>query len=796
MKMPMSWLNDYITPDVTHREYMEDLTMSGSKVEGIEFIGEEITNVLTGKITQIDKHPDAEKLVVCQLDVAGEELIQIVTGAPNVSVGDIVPVAMHKSTLADGVKITRGNLRGVKSNGMLCSYQELGLSLGHVPYACENGILLLPEGTPIGADIRDILGLNDHVVEFEITSNRPDCMSILGLARETFATYGQKFAMPEIKVSGNGGDVNEYLSVEIQSELCQRYTAKVVTDVKIEPSPAWLRHRLSACGIRPINNIVDITNYVLLEYGQPMHAFDYTTLEGKKVIARQAVNGEKFTTLDDVERTLDSSMLVIADGVKTSAVAGVMGGLDSEIKDNTRTIVFESATFEGASVRVTAKKLGLRTEASAKFEKGLDPENTVPAIMRACELIEMLGAGKVVDGIIDVYPNPKEVRKITLDQARINKFLGTEISREDMIRILDTLDFGIDGDQIIVPSYRDDVVEMADVAEEIARIYGYNKIEATSFAGSTVSGGLNERQTFEKHIGITMRSLGYDEIITYSFISPKAYDKVNLPAEKRASTTILNPLGEDTSIMRTTTIPSMMDVIVRNMNFRNPSADLYEIGTVYFPVMADDGTVDATKLPEERKVLTISSYGKNDFYVFKGMIESLLADLKVSNVTFKTETENTAYHTGRCAKILVNDKVIGVFGNIHPEVLHNYGTNTSVLMCELDVTEIFTASNNNTLYKKLPKFPASTRDISFVCDKDVEAGSILVCIKRSGGKFIESATLFDVFISEKLGHNKKSMAYSITMRKTDGTLTDEECDSSIANILKNLEKDFGAVLRS
>ncbi|MFI3114585.1 MAG: phenylalanine--tRNA ligase subunit beta [Clostridia bacterium] len=795
MKMPMSWLNEYITPDVTHREYMEDLTMSGSKVEGIEFIGEEITNVITGKITQIDKHPDAEKLVVCQIDVKGEEIIQIVTGATNVNIGDIVPVAMHKSTLAGGVKITRGNLRGVKSNGMLCSYQELGLSLGHVPYAHENGILILPKYTKIGVDIRDVLGLNDHVVEFEITSNRPDCMSILGLARETFATYGKKFTMPEINVKGSDGDANDYLSVEIQSDLCQRYIAKVVRDVKIEPSPAWLRHRLSACGIRPINNIVDITNYVLLEYGQPMHAFDYETLEGKKVIAKQAVDQEKFTTLDDTERTLDSSMLVIADGVKTSAVAGVMGGLNSEITGNTKTIVFESATFEGASVRVTAKKLGLRTEASAKFEKGLDPENTLPAILRACELIEMLGAGTVVNGIIDVYPNKKQSRKILLDAPRINKFLGTNIEKSEMIKILDLLEFKMDGDEIIVPTFRDDVVEMADVAEEIARIYGYNNISSTSFAGSTVSGGLSIRQIFEKNIGLSMRSLGFDEIITYSFISPKSYEKVLLNETNRVSTTILNPLGEDTSIMRTTTLPSMLDVIARNINFRNPSADLYEIGTIYIPVV-EDGKVNASKLPEERKVLTISSYGKDDFYAFKGIIENLLANLKISNVTFKTQTENPSYHTGRCADILVNDSVIGVFGNIHPEVLQNYGTNTAVLMCEIDVTDIFTACNTSVLYKKLPKFPASTRDISFVCDKNVEAGAILACIENSAGKIVEKVSLFDVFTSEKLGLDKKSMAYSITMRKENETLTDEECDNAVSNILKNLEKEFNIVLRS
>ena len=795
MKMPISWLNDYIKLDVSLKEYMEDLTMSGSKVEAIEFIGEEITNVLTGKIVDIQPHPDAEKLVVCQIDVKKEELIQIVTGATNVFVGAIIPVAMHKSTLAGGVKITRGKLRGVASNGMLCSFNELGLTQNHVPYADEDGILILPDNTEIGVDARDCLGLNDHVVEFEITSNRPDCMSVLGLVRETFATYDKKFTMPEITVKGGSDDINNYLSVSIDTDLCNRYISKVVKNVKIGPSPAWLCHRLSACGIRPINNIVDITNYVLLEYGQPMHAFDYKTLEGKKIIVKQAENGETFKTLDDAERTLDNSMIVICDTAKTSAVGGVMGGLDSEIKDDTTTLVFESANFDGTSVRLTSKKLGLRTESSGKFEKGLDAENALPAILRACELVEMLGCGEVVDGIIDVYTNKAEVKKVPLEVEKINKFLGTSIKKDQMLKILDDLYFEVNDDIITVPSFRNDIEEMADIAEEVARIYGYNNIESTSFAGSTVSGGLNEKQLFEKNIGISMRSLGFDEIITYSFISPKSYDKVNHPKENQVSTIITNPLGEDLSVMRTTTLPSMMDIIVRNINFRNKEANLYEIGTVYYPTI-ENGAVNADKLPLEKKIITLSSYGNDDFYEFKGAIESLLAELKAFNISFETESTNLSYHTGRCAKILVNDQVIGVFGNIHPEVLQNYGINSNVLMCEIDLNSLYSNVKTEILYTKLPKFPASTRDISFVCDKDTEAGSLEKCIKTSASKILEKVSLFDVFISDKLGDNKKSMAYSLTMRKADSTLTDEECDKAVAKILQNLEKDFGAILRS
>lgn len=794
MKMPMSWLKDYIDPNVSMRDYSEDLTMSGSKVEGFETQGEEITNVITGEVLSIEPHPDAEKLVVCQINVAGDEPIQIVTGAKNLTVGDIVPIAMHKSTLSGGLKITRGNLRGVKSNGMMCSYQELGLDHSYVPYACEDGILVLPKGTQIGACIKEVLGFNDTVVEFEITSNRPDCMSILGLARETFATYGKNFTMPQITVKGENDDINNHLKVEVKTDLCNRYTAKMVKNVKIEPSPEWMRKRLNACGIRPINNIVDITNYVLLEYGQPMHAFDYSTIEGNKIVVDMAQNDEKFTTLDDQERVLDNSMIVIKDGKKTSALGGIMGGLNSEIKDNTTTLVFESANFDGATIRVASKKLGLRTESSGKFEKGLDPENAMNAILRACELVEELGAGEVCGGIIDIYNNKPETITIPLNADKINTFLGTAITKTEMIEILERLGFSVSSDVITVPSFRTDVTMMADIAEEIARIYGYNNIKSTSFAGQTVCGGLTSVQTFENSIGRNIRALGFDEIITYSFISKSNYDKINLPEEQRISTVITNPLGEDLSIMRTTTLPSMLDAVTRNINYQNKLGNLYEIGKIYLPVVAN-GIVDATKLPEEKKIITLSTFGNNEFFAFKGKIETLLANLGVSNVVFKAETTNQTYHTGRCANIYVNDEKIGIFGNIHPEVVKNYGVNAEILMCELDFNSILQNKETKVLYKKLPKFPASTRDISFICDANIPVFELETTIRSSVSKILENVKLFDVFVNEKIGENKKSVAYSLTFRVSDRTLTDEECDNAVASILKNLEKDFGATLR-
>ncbi len=793
MKMPISWLYEYIKPEVSNHDYSEDLTMSGSKVEGYEEIYSYITNVITGQITEITAHPDAEKLVVCQINVG--ENVQIVTGAKNVKVGDIVPVAMHKSTLANDLKITKGKLRGVESNGMLCSFNELGIDHNYVPYADEDGILILPTDTAIGVDIKDVLMLNDTVFEFEITSNRPDCMSILGLARETFATYNKKFTMPEINVKGTEGDINEHLSVEVNTDLCNRYVAKMVKNIKIEPSPLWMRARLNACGIRPINNIVDITNYVLLEYGQPMHAFDYDTIRGKKIEVNTACENEKFTTLDEIERNLDSNMIVIKDGEGTVALGGIMGGLNSEIKDNTTTLVFESANFDGATVRVGSKKLALRTEASGKFEKGLDPENCMNAIMRACELIEMLGAGEVVGGIIDVYKNKPETITIPLEAEKMNKFLGLSIEKDEMIRILDTLGFVCENDVITVPSFRTDVKMMADIAEEVARIFGYDNIPVTSFAGQTVCGGLTAKQMFEKNTGIKMRSLGYDEIITYSFISKSNYEKINLPEENRVSTVITNPLGEELSIMRTTTVPSMMDTVVRNVNYQNKVGKLYEIGSIYIPQVVDNN-VDATKLPDEKKIVTFASFGTDDFFKFKGDVEILLASLNITGVYFKAQTTNQTYHTGRCADIYVADTKIGVFGNIHPQVIQNYGVNTSILMCEIDFNTIYELANDNKLYKKLPKFPASTRDISFVCDKDIAVYDLEQCIRKSVKNILEDVKLFDVFISEKLGENKKSVAFSLVFRKEDGTLTDEECDNAVAKILANLEKDYEAELRS
>ena len=611
MDLSMRWLKDYVDiGEVSMRDFSEAMSMSGSKVEGWKTEFDEVKNVVVGKILSVEKHPDSDHLVICQLDVGQEEPVQIVTGASNVHAGDIVPVALHKSELPNGVKITRGKLRGVMSNGMLCSLGELGLTKGDFPYAIEDGIFLIEEECQIGQDIASALGCNDTTVEFEITPNRPDCLSVIGLAREAAATFHKPLNLHQPEVKGCGGDIHDYLSVEVQNkELCQRYVARVVKNVKIGPSPRWMRERLRASGVRPIDNIVDITNYVMLEYGQPMHAFDIEYVKGHKIIVRNARTGETIQTLDGVDRTLSEEMLVIADEEKASAVAGVMGGENSGIHEGTHTVVFESACFKGSSVRVTAKKLGMRTESSSRFEKGLDPQNCLPAVMRACELVEQLGAGEVVDGVIDVDNSGYQPTVLHLDPAWINTFLGTDISREKMEEILKNLQFGIDGENIIVPSFRGDVQHKADVAEEIARFYGYNNIPTTTAKGNP-EGGYSDYQQFERTVNQNMLAQGMYEIMTYSFVSPKEYDRIRLPKDdpKRESVVILNPLGEDTSIMRTNAIPSMMLILAKNYNNRNGAVSLYEIGNEYIPVAGE-------QLPDEVPNLILGMYGEDrDFF--------------------------------------------------------------------------------------------------------------------------------------------------------------------------------------
>ncbi len=801
MKLPLSWLSDYTDMNgITPKEYDAKLTMSGSKVEEVYYLGAEIENVVTGKILEVVDHPDSDHLKICQLDVGKEEPVQIVTGAPNVtteSVGEICPVCLHKSTLPGGVKITKGKLRGVPSNGMMCSFQELGLSHGCVPYACENGILFLPAGTPVGEDIKKVLGLDEWVSDFEITSNRPDCLSVIGLARETAATFDRPFSVKTPAVKGVGGDINEHMSVEVKdTDLCPRYTARLVKNIKIEPSPAWMRERLHACGVRPINNIVDITNYVMLEYGQPMHAFDYKCLSDGRIVVRRARNGESIQTLDGVDHDLNDKMLAICDNDKPVAVAGVMGGANSEIMDDTKTVVFESANFHGATVRITAKALGMRTEASGRFEKGLDPRMTLDAVNRACELVEQLGAGEVIDGVIDVDnsdPNPK---RLPFEPDKINALLGLELSAEEQSKYLNKLGFEIDGNDVVVPFFRTDIARMCDVAEEVARMYGYDKIPTTLYAGEMVQGEFTPAQQAERAAALVCREAGFDESMSHSFISPKFYDMIGWDENdpRRISTTILNPLGEDFSVMRTTVLPSMLDNLAHNHAHRNPTASLYELGTIYTPAVKD-GKADPDVLPHEEKILTLGTYGRLSFFQFKGAIEALLRELNIKGVSFAPEKANPSYHPGRCAKVLIDGKEIGVFGTIHPTVADRYGLSGEVLAAELQMDALLAAIDPEKLYHPLPKFPASTRDIAVLVDDAVPAASMQAAVEKAAGKLLESVKLFDVYKGKGIPEGKKSVAYSLSLRAPDRTLTDEECDKAMRAAIAALETEFGAQLR-
>ncbi len=789
MKLSKKWLNDYVSWDGDNRDFFEALTMSGSKVESWEVEGEQISRVVIGKILEITAHPDADKLVVCKVDVAQGEPLQIVTGADNVFVGAIVPVALDGSTLPGGIKIKKGKLRGVESAGMLCSIKELGLTLGDFPYAIENGIFIIEEECTIGQDAKEALGIGDTVFDFEITSNRPDCLSVLGLAREVSATYELPLNIKEPCVKGCGGDVNELLKVEVKNtELCPRYTAKIVKNVKIEPSPRWMRERLRAHGVRPINNLVDITNFVMLEYGQPMHAFDLRYITDGKIEVRNAVKGEAITTLDGVERELSAEMLVIADSKAPVAVAGVMGGEYSGIMEDTTTVVFESAVFKGSSVRKTAKSLGMRTESSGRFEKDLDRQNTLPALLRACELVELLGAGEVVDGVIDVDNSDKELIKIKLECDFINKFLGIDLSCEEIIAYLNRAGFNVENGEVIVPSFRTDIAHKADLAEEVARFYGYNNIPSTTIRG-TAKGSLTDRQKFDNAVSQTMRSCGLSEILTYSFVSPKTLDKLCVPqdCELRNPVKILNPLGEDTSIMRTTTLSSMLEILSKNYNNRNLSAYLYEVAAEY-------KNKGAELQPEEYDILTLGMYGEDtDFYTIKGVIESLFDEVNVKNVSFTAVTDNPSFHPGRCAAVYAGDTYLGIIGEVHPTVLSNFDIGTKAYCALISMDALFNVRETEILYKPLPKFPAITRDLALICDDSTSAGEIQKTIKLAS-KLIESVNLFDVYKSEQLGKDKKSLAFSISLRSLDRTLTTEEADGAVNKILKALEK-IGVTLR-
>ena len=799
MLLSRRWLNEFVPVDAADKEFAEDMTLSGSKVEVTEVEGEEISNVVVGKVLEIVRHENSDHMWICQVDVGEGEPVQIVTGAQNVSQGDLVPVAKHNSTLPGGVHIKKGKLRGVESNGMLCSYKELGMTDNDWPSSVVDGIFILESdpdlkarGLKPGDDIREVLGFNDHVVEFEITPNRPDCLSVIGLAREAAVTFGKPLALHDPVVKGGGpGVLSELLDVETPAtDLCPRYTARMVRNVKIGPSPLWMRERLRASGVRPINNIVDITNYVMLEYGQPMHAFDYRYVKGGKIIVRRAENGEQLTTLDGNVRDLTDSMLVIADETRAVGLAGIMGGENSEIVEDTVDVVFESANFNGTCIRRTALALGMRTEASAKFEKGLDILNTLPAVNRACELVELLGAGEVVDGVIDILNFVPQPTKLALHADKINALLGTDVAPEEMRRILKSLDFGVDGDEITVPSWRGDVAHYSDLAEEVARFTGYNNIPTTPMRGVTTQGGYSPEQVLERSLGTVCRSLGYDEIITYSFISPTYYDKIRWPEDdpRRKSLKIMNPLGEDTSIMRTTVLPSMLEILTRNYNYRNKTARLYELGRTYFE--KEDGMAD------EPKVLSLGLYGPDEsFFTLKGAVEALLGSIRAEQITFRAERNNPSYHPGRCAKVYAGETEIGVLGQIHPLVAANYDVDTELYCAELSFDALIAAKGSDPEYVPLPKFPAVTRDIAVLVDTAVTVGDLEGCIQSAAKGLLKEVALFDIYNGANLPAGKKSVAFNLVLRSDERSLTAQEADDEVKVILDALEKGFGATLR-
>ena len=895
MILSRNWLNEFVDlKDITDKEFNDEMTLSGSKVETIERPDENLKNVVVGKIIEMKRHENSDHMWVCQIDVGQAEPVQIVTGAWNIHVGDYVPAALHGAHLPGGVKIEKGKLRGVESNGMLCSLKELGMTAEHdFPYAvitpaallndyhpidpakpsipadikpgdkvygpvlcgrveavkstdggynvrvndgtvtraaktaCSNlhegdlvayntksdtictledlhaeqkefphciadGIFVLQEeDAEPGLNMAHILGFDDSIVEFEITPNRPDCLSVIGLAREASATFKRPLKLHTPEPHGCGGSIAEIVDIDIEDgDLCPRYTARMVKNVKIAPSPRWMRERLRNSGVRPINNIVDITNYVMLEYGQPMHAFDFSCVEGGHIIVRTAREGETIQTLDGNERKLTPNMLCICDEHKPVCVAGVMGGANSEIVGDTAMVLFESANFNGVSVRRTASALGMRTDASSRYEKGLDMMNTIKAVERACELVELLGCGEVVDGVMDVVAKEKAPTVVKLEPDKINALLGTELSEDLMREILASLGFILNGDDIYVPSWRGDVEHYSDIAEEVARFYGYNKIPCTLMRGETTRGGFSEQQRFDRAIGGAVRALGYDEIITYSFISPTYYDKIRMPKDSslRNSLKILNPLGEDTSIMRTTILPSMLEIIARNHSYRNKSARLYELGKIYLP--REDGLAD------EPKYLSLGAYGDGvDFFSFKGSIETLLHELRITDVKYVACTDNDSYHPGRCAKVYAGETYLGVFGQIHPLVAANYGMDTEVYTAELSFDAMYEKRGDIPVYQPLPKFPAVTRDIAVVCDEAVTVGALEESIRRGAKGLLKDVSLFDIYRGPGVAIGKKSVAFNLVLRADDRSLTGEEADEDVQSILAALKADHNAVLR-
>ena len=805
MKASLEWLQEYSDIDVNCLELGDILTMTGSKVEEVIQTGTDIKNVAVGKILEIEKHPNADKLVITKVDV-GNEVIQIVTGANNIKVNDIIPVAKDGAELPNGVKIKTGKLRGIESCGMMCSLGELNLSINDYPEQIEDGIMILGEKyeKDLGKDIVEVLDLKEEIIDFEITPNRPDCLSIEGLGRETAASLNKPFKNPrknidELQVPDK--KEIEGLKVDITApDLCYRYIARVVKNVKVGPSPDWMKKRLKACGMRSINNIVDITNYVMLEMGQPMHAFDINSISGKHITVRRAENGEKITTLDETERVLDEKDLVISDEEKAVAIAGVMGGLNSEIEKDTQTVVFESAMFYGGNIRKTAKKVGLRTESSARYEKGLSSENTLRAINRAVELVELLGAGEVVEGKIDVYPTKQKINKIKLDVDKINTLLGTNISKQEMIDILEKVDIKVENDMAIAPYFRMDLEFVADIAEEIARFYGYDKLETTLVRAGTTIGVRTKEQKIENKIQEILVTNGLSEIYTYGFLSEKDLEKSKIKKELIDNAiTIINPLGDEFKLMRPTTIPSMMQILAGNNNKKNQNVKLFDISRNYKNI---DNQVEKGEVPLQENILTIGMYGEDvDFYTLKGLVENILEATNVNRYDIERETTNESYHPGRCANLKVGIDTIATFGEVHPEVLINYEINKRVYLAEINITKIVKYSRVNKKYTEVPKFPAAERDIAVIVDEDVQVGDIEKAITKKckkllkGQKGLEELKLFDIYRDEKIGKNKKSVAYSLIFRDKTKSLSDDEINPVMEEITKELEEKFGAELR-
>ena len=798
MNTSLSWIKAYVPDlDVTAQEYTDAMTLTGTKVEGFEKMDADLDKIVVGQIDKIEKHPDADKLIICQVNI-GTESIQIVTGAPNVKEGDKVPVVLdggrvaggHEpgQRVAGGIKIKKGKLRGVESNGMMCSIEELGSNRDMYPDAPEYGIYIFPEDTEVGADAIEVLGLHDVVFEYEITSNRVDCYSVVGIAREAAATFHKEFCPPVVTATGNDEDVNDYIKVTVKNtDLCPRYCARVVKNVKIAPSPEWMQRRLASVGIRPINNLVDITNYVMEEYGQPMHAYDLDTIANHEIIVRTAEADEKFTTLDGQERQMDEDVLMICDGEKSIGIAGIMGGENSMITDNVKTMLFEAACFDGTNIRKSSKRVGLRTDASGKFEKGLDPNNAQAAIDRACQLIEELGAGEVVGGMVDVYGKKKEPVRVPFDPEAINNLLGTEIAEEDMIGYFKKIDLEYDKEkrEVIAPTFRHDLFRMADLAEEVARFYGYDNIPTTLPRGEATTGKLSFKLRVEEIARDIAEFCGFSQGMTYSFESPKVFDKLLLPEDSplRQTVDIMNPLGEDYSVMRTTSLNGMLTSLATNYNRRNKNVRLYELGNVYLPK-----ALPLTELPEERMQFTLGMYGDGDFFSMKGVVEEFFEKVGLhKKETYDPNAGKTYLHPGRQANIIYDGTVVGYLGEVHPDVADNYGIGTRAYIAVIDMPEIVKKATFDRKYTGIAKFPAVTRDISMVMPKEILVGQVEEVIEKKGGAYLESYALFDIYEGEQIKKGFKSVAYSIVFRAKDKTLEEAEITSAMNKILEGLE---------